>query len=316
MLHSLTKKRSFPLWEGLFFVCGHQVAPRHCAPPDVRLRYVEQHEQGHPLLGLAIGHPSAGRTGRSCCGEGLPGAAQRPRNLARPSTIAEELPSGRVPRVLPDQSRDGDRRSLGVLICIFLAAAVVLAMIQQYRSENPAPHMVLDAKGTRAVTGTGMPRSISAQHQVPLGPEAEERFSLYALTEPHEDARALFNPELLRRLQESPGLFDIEVVDDWIFVYAPGQIVTSDPNTWSWAASVTDALLGAAQRWQGSTQESRDERGSTARCGPGARAEAPRQQTLRAADRSDAGTAGTVHRGGHTPGIVRGTSRRPAPDAL
>lgn len=251
------------------------------------------------LLGLAVGHPSAGRTGRSCCGEGLPGAAQRPRNLARPSTIAAELPSGRVPRVLPDQSRDGDRRSLGWLICIFLSAAVVL-----------------DAKGTRAVTGTGMPRSISAQHQVPLGPEAEERFSLYALTEHHEDARALFNPELLRRLQESPGLFDIEVVDDWIFVYAPGQIVTTDPNTWSWAASVTDALLGAAQRWQGSTQESRDERGSTARCGPGTRAEAPQQQTLRAADRSDAGTAGTVHRGGHTPGIVRGTSRRPAPDAL
>ncbi len=204
----------------------------------------------------------------------------------------------------------------GWLICIFLAAAVVLAMVQQYRSENPAPHMVLDAKGTRAVTGTGMPRSISAQHQVPLGPEAEERFSLYALTEHHEDARALFNPELLRRLQESPGLFDIEVVDDWIFVYAPGEIVTSDPNTWSWAASVTDALLGAAQRWQGSTQESRDERGSTARCGPGTRAEALQQQTLRAADRSDAGTAGTVHRGGHTPGIVRGTSRRPAPDAL
>lgn len=55
-------------------------------------------------------------------------------------------------------------------------------------------------------------------------------------------------------MQESPGLFDIEVVDDWIFVYAPGEIVTSDPNTWSWAASVTDALLGAAQRWQGSTR--------------------------------------------------------------
>lgn len=123
------------------------------------------------------------------------------------------------------------------------------------RLNAPAPHIVLDAKRTRSLDSSGLPRFMSAEHRVPLSPEFEEDFTLYTMEAHQDEARKLFSPQLFQRLQASAGRFDIEVVEEWLFVYSPEHIVSPDLKIWSWVSPLTSQLMEAAARWRSGPQK-------------------------------------------------------------
>ena len=43
---------------------------------------------------------------------------------------------------------------------------------------------------------------------------------------------------------------DVEIVDDWLFLYAKRDFSTLDPATWAWLFSVVGALLGKLAQWE------------------------------------------------------------------
>src|SRR5690606_27778890 len=63
------------------------------------------------------------------------------------------------------------------------------------------------------------------------------------------DALYLFTPDIMARFIDNAAALDVEIVDDWLFLYAKRDFSTVDPATWSWLFSVVGALLEKFAQW-------------------------------------------------------------------
>lgn len=107
------------------------------------------------------------------------------------------------------------------------------------------PRVVLEAR-----TGDGrLPGSSLPARPVPDGPAPStspfaETFRLHCAAEAEGWARALFTPEIVARFV-GPGqtVFDVEVVEDRLFVYSHLRSLScGDPQTWRWMSETAEAL--------------------------------------------------------------------------
>jgi hypothetical protein len=54
----------------------------------------------------------------------------------------------------------------------------------------------------------------------------------------------------MARFIDNAAALDVEIVDDWMFLYAKRQFSTLDPATWAWLFSVVGAFLDKFAQWE------------------------------------------------------------------
>lgn len=156
------------------------------------------------------------------------------------------------------------------------------------RLDAPLPNIVLDAKGNNSIFGTNLPASFDKSQRLRLEGDFDRYFSLYCPAGYERDALYLFTPDLMARFIDRAAALDVEIVDDWMFLYGKRAFSTLDPATWAWLFSTVAALLEKLAQWG----RWRDDRLESVASGP---------STMDAA-----GTAGPTAGGGSAVGPVVG----------
>lgn len=93
------------------------------------------------------------------------------------------------------------------------------------------PHMLLDARSNNVLGMSNLPATFSRDQVLSLEGDFDRHFTLYCPREYERDALYVFTPDLMALLIDEAGDFDVEVVDDWMFVYATTPFRMGDPST-------------------------------------------------------------------------------------
>ncbi|MDN3310970.1 hypothetical protein QWJ90_08505 [Microbacterium oryzae] len=117
------------------------------------------------------------------------------------------------------------------------------------RLDAPLPHIVLDATGNNSVFGSNLPVGFRRDQRLSLEGDFDEHFALYCPEGYEQDALYLFTPDIMARFLDHAGQLDVEIVDDWMFLYTRRKVTTLDPATWAWLFSVVGALIGKLDQW-------------------------------------------------------------------
>lgn len=87
--------------------------------------------------------------------------------------------------------------------------------------ERRLPHMVLDAKSNNFwKLSNGLPQSFNKDQVLALEGDFNNHFTLYAPKEYEPDALYVFTPDVMHAMIEHGQKYDMEIVDDNIFIYS------------------------------------------------------------------------------------------------
>ncbi|MGN6125559.1 MAG: hypothetical protein ACTHON_03265 [Humibacter sp.] len=117
------------------------------------------------------------------------------------------------------------------------------------RLDVPLPNIVLDAKSNNTVFGSNLPEGFARAQRLSLEGDFDEHFALYCPTGYEQDALYLFTPDIMARFIDHAAAFDVEIVDDWMFLYTRRTVSTLDPDTWAWSFSIVGALIDKLTQW-------------------------------------------------------------------
>lgn len=112
------------------------------------------------------------------------------------------------------------------------------------RLDVPLPHIVLDAMGNGVRLGLWE----RGQH-LSLEGDFDRYFRLYCPAGYERDALYLFTPDVMARFVDTASPLEVEIIDDWLFLYSPTELSTLDPARWAWLFSVIAALLDKLEQW-------------------------------------------------------------------
>ncbi len=115
---------------------------------------------------------------------------------------------------------------------------------------TPLPHIVLDAQGNNGLFGSNLPQMFDRGQRLSLEGDFDRHFALYCPSGYESDALYLFTPDIMARFIDHAAQLDVEIVDDWLFLYAKRDFSTLDPGTWAWLFSVVGALLDKLGQWE------------------------------------------------------------------
>lgn len=115
---------------------------------------------------------------------------------------------------------------------------------------TPLPHIVLDATGNNSLFGSNLPASFDRHQRLSLEGDFDRYFALFCPAGYETDALYLFTPDIMARFIDSAAALDVEIVDDWLFLYTQRGVSTLDPATWAWLFSVVGALLDKLEQWE------------------------------------------------------------------
>ena len=131
----------------------------------------------------------------------------------------------------------------------------------------PLPNIVLDATSNNSFLGSNLPSAFDRKQRLSLEGDFDRHFALYCPVGYERDALYLFTPDIMARFIDHAAALDVEIVDDWLFLYGQRAFSTLDPATWAWLFSVVGALLDKFAQWA----RWRDERLATGCRGRGIR---------------------------------------------
>ncbi|WP_058630338.1 hypothetical protein [Microbacterium testaceum] len=109
----------------------------------------------------------------------------------------------------------------------------------------PLPHIVLDASGNNISLGT-----FGRDQHLSLEGDFDRYFRLYCPQGYERDALYLFTPDVMARFIDNAAVFDVEIVDDWLFLYSSDDMSTLDPGRWAWTFSLLSVLLDKLAQWE------------------------------------------------------------------
>lgn len=112
----------------------------------------------------------------------------------------------------------------------------------------PLPNIVLDATGNNGF-GSNLPASFQRQQRLSLEGDFDQHFTLYCPDGYERDALYLFTPDIMARFIDNAAQLDVEIVDDWLFLYTQRKVSTLDPATWAWLFGAVGALLTKFDQW-------------------------------------------------------------------
>ncbi len=92
------------------------------------------------------------------------------------------------------------------------------------------PHMVLDSKANNGLFGgSNLPATFAKDQVLSLEGDFDRYFTLYCPKEYERDALYVFTPDLMALLIDEAAPFDVEIVDDWMFVYSARAFPSAQP---------------------------------------------------------------------------------------
>ena len=115
---------------------------------------------------------------------------------------------------------------------------------------TPLPHIVLDARGNNGLFGSNLPAFFDKDQRLSLEGDFDRYFTLSCPAGYERDALYLFTPDIMARFIDNAAALDVEIVDDWLFLYTKRPVSTLDPGTWAWLFSVVGALLDKLAQWE------------------------------------------------------------------
>jgi len=113
----------------------------------------------------------------------------------------------------------------------------------------PLPNIVLDATSNNGLFGSNLPATFDRDQKLSLEGDFDQYFSLYCPEGYEQDALYLFTPDIMARFIDHAAALDVEIVDDWLFLYGKREFSGLDPATWAWLFSVVAALLDKFAQW-------------------------------------------------------------------
>lgn len=111
-----------------------------------------------------------------------------------------------------------------------------------FRLPRPMPHLLLDARANDLGGFSNLPLSLDRAQRVTLGSPFDDHYTLYAPSGYEQDAHYLFPPDLMALLIDVPATFDIEIIDQWMFLYTPGGMDLTNAATWHLLGDIEDRL--------------------------------------------------------------------------
>ncbi|WP_242864508.1 hypothetical protein [Microbacterium testaceum] len=118
------------------------------------------------------------------------------------------------------------------------------------RLDTPLPHIVLDAVGNNGLFGaSNLPITFTRGQRLGLEGDFDTHFALYCPEGYERDALYLFTPDVMARFVDNAAALDVEIVDDWLFLYARRDLSTLDPRTWEWLFTTVAAIEEKVAQW-------------------------------------------------------------------
>ena len=114
-----------------------------------------------------------------------------------------------------------------------------------FRLPHPVPHLLLDAKANNGVWGTNLPETFASSQRISLGEPFDSHYQLYAPEGYGRDAFYLLPPNVMEALLNAPVVYDIEMVDDWLFCYTGSAQDLTNPATWRLLETIANGVLGS-----------------------------------------------------------------------
>jgi hypothetical protein len=119
--------------------------------------------------------------------------------------------------------------------------------------DRTLPHIVLDARSNDSkLLGSNLPNALATAQQLSLEGDFDRHFTLHCPEGYEADALYLFTPDIMARFIDAGAGFDVEIVDDRLYLYSSGSraFSSADPAMWEWVFSTVDALNAKLERWE------------------------------------------------------------------
>jgi hypothetical protein len=113
------------------------------------------------------------------------------------------------------------------------------------------PNMLLDAKANNSsvfgIKTSNLPVELARDQRLSLGGEFDALFTLYAPSDYGRDAFYIFTADLMALFIDRLGTYDVEIIDDTMFVYGSRFDLLS-PRTYDWLQEVVDTVVARTVR--------------------------------------------------------------------
>lgn len=113
----------------------------------------------------------------------------------------------------------------------------------------PLPNIILDARRNNRMLRSNLPDSFAMRQRLSLEGDFDQYFSLYCPVGYETDALYLFTPDVCARLIDNAGDFDVEIVDDRLYLYATHDLSTTDPAQWARLLQTLGLLQAKLDQW-------------------------------------------------------------------
>ena len=114
-----------------------------------------------------------------------------------------------------------------------------------FRLPHPVPHLLLDARANNGRWGTNLPETFASSQRISLGEPFDSHYQLYAPDGYGRDAFQLLPPHVMEALLNTRVVYDIEMVDDWLFCYTGSAQDLTNPATWRLLETIANGVLGS-----------------------------------------------------------------------
>ena len=109
--------------------------------------------------------------------------------------------------------------------------------------DRKLPNMVLDSKANNGLFGgTNLPAAFAKNQILSLEGDFNKYFTLYCPKAYERDALYVFTPDLMALLIDNAAPFDVEIVDDWMFVYSATSFKSEDPAVYQRLFQIVDTV--------------------------------------------------------------------------
>ena len=108
--------------------------------------------------------------------------------------------------------------------------------------DRAMPNIVLDAKANNSLFGSNLPIALDKKQILHLEGDFDQHFSLYCPAEYEQDALYIFTPDLMALLIDEASPFDVELVDQWMFVYSSRPFELTDPTVLQRLFTIADTV--------------------------------------------------------------------------
>jgi hypothetical protein len=111
-----------------------------------------------------------------------------------------------------------------------------------FNLDRRLPNMVLDSTANNGWFGTNLPATFDRSQILSLEGDFDRYFTLYCPQQYERDALYVFTPDLMALLIDEAAPFDVEIVDDWMFVYSSAAFRTGDAALYARLFRIIDTV--------------------------------------------------------------------------